>query len=73
MALQTTHAGSPRAPRAGVSEIPGKGFPAFPLILFFFYISVLYLLLIAYGKVRRSEGEEKKGTKSAVEKREALL
>lgn len=39
----------------------GKGFPAFPLIFFFFFnISVLYLLLIAYGKARRRE--EKKGT-----------
>lgn len=55
-----------------MGEIPGKGFPAFPLILFilFFYISVLYLLLIVYGKARRREGEEKNGTG---EKREEFL
>ena len=35
MALQPTRAGSPGP---DVSEIPGKGFPAFPLILFFFFL-----------------------------------
>ena len=62
MALQPTRAGSPGP---DVSEIPGKGFPAFPLILFFFFFtSVFFIYSLLHMAKPGGEKEKRKKAQS---------
>lgn len=60
------------SPGAGVNEILGKGFPAFPLIFFFFLHHCSLFTPYCIWQSQEERRREKRH-KSAGEKREALL